>query len=416
MTLIQGVAARAGLLARRHAAIAAVALVALAFGAGGAAAQAEKEVRFGASLSLTGGKATEGRLVKDGYDFMVRHINKAGGIPIGNDKYKVSIVYYDDESDANTAVKLVEKLIVEDKVNLLLGPYSSAVTLPASAVSEKYQVPMVIAHGAATALFERGYKYLFATLTTIDQYFGNIVQMASELSPRPQTVALITEDSLAPQLSVTAAAKRAADLGLEVVYRDSYPTGSKDWSTMLAAVRSKNPDMVLAAGYTGDMIPLARQAKEMGVQPKLFGFMLGPTLPGFKEALGADSNYLLEPVQWSKTMGWKDQVFGWSSQDYARMFKEEFGYEPDYHPPQSSAALMVYYHALGKAGGLDPQKVRDAIAATDIMTFYGPVRFDEAGRNIAKGMAVVQIQDLQPVVVYPAKVAEGKLVYPRPKP
>ena len=123
-------------------------------------------------MSLTGKLATHGKNVKDGYDFMVKHINERGGIPIGGKKYKVEIKYYDDASDAKTAVKLIEKLIVEDGIKLLLGPYSSGVTFPASSVAEKHKVPMVEAHGAATTIFERDYKYLFATLNTVDQYSG----------------------------------------------------------------------------------------------------------------------------------------------------------------------------------------------------------------------------------------------------
>ena len=393
----------------------AVAALALgAFAASPAAlADEEKVVTFGASLSLTGRMATEGRLVKDGYDFMVDHINDAGGIPVGEDSYRVEIVYYDDESDADAAVRLVERLLVEDEVDFLLGPYSSTTTFPASTVAERYEVPMVVAHAAATTIYERDYRYLFATLNTIDQYFGNVIDMAAGLDPKPATIALLGEDTLAPSLSLEYAAKRAEEHGIEVVYHEVYPTGTMDISSMMAAIRDADPDILLAGGYTADMILLARQAKEMGVQPELFGFLLGPTLPGFMEALGADAENLVEPVQWSRNMAWVDPVFGWSAEDYAVMFEERFGYEPDYHPPQSSAAVMVYYHALQEAGTLDRQAVRDAIAATDIMTFYGPVRFDEAGRNVGKGMAVVQLQGDRPVVVFPTDVAEGELVYPR---
>ena len=130
-----------------------------------AGAAAQDVVRFGAALSITGSKATEGRLVKDGYDFYVKHVNERGGIDIGGKKHKVEIVYYDDESDPKTTVKLVEKLIVEDGIKFLLGPYSSGATFPASSVAEKYRIPMVEAHGAATTIFERGYEYIFAVLT-----------------------------------------------------------------------------------------------------------------------------------------------------------------------------------------------------------------------------------------------------------
>jgi branched-chain amino acid transport system substrate-binding protein len=376
--------------------------------------KAEDAIRFGASLSLTGKMATEGRLVKDGYEFYVKHINALGGIPIKGKKYKVEIVYYDDESDPKTAARLVEKLIVEDNIKFLLGPYSSSCTFPASSVAEKYKLPMVEAHGAATTIFERGYKYIFATLCTVDQYTGNILKMAVESNPRPQTIALINENTLFPQLAMDGAAKQSTPLGLKVVYKEKYPSGTKDLSSMLAVVREKNPDILLAGGYTADMILLVKQATEMGLKPKMFGLMLGPTLPGFVDALKQDAEYILEPIQWSASMSWKDDVFGYTAADYARLFEQDFGYKPDYHPPQSSAALLVYHHALQKVGVEDPQKVRDAIAQTDIMTFYGPIRFNEKGMNIAKGMAVVQLQDGKPVLVYPKAGAEGKLIYPIP--
>lgn len=376
--------------------------------------QADDLIRFGASLSLTGRMATEGRRVRDGYDFYVKHINALGGIAIRGKKYKVDIVYYDDESDPKTATRLVEKLIVEDKVHFLLGPYSSSCTFPASSIAEKYKIPMVAAHGAATNIYERGYKYIFATLNTVDQYTGNILKMAAELTPRPQTIALINENAPFPQLGMDGAERQAKELGINVVYKQKYPTGTKDLSSMLAAVRDKKPDIVLAGGYTGDMILLVKQATEMGLKPKMFGFLLGPTLPGFVESLKQEAEYLLEPIQWSANMAWKDDVFGYTAAEFSRLFEKEFGYKPDYHPPQSAAALLVYQHALQKAGTLDPQKVRDAIAQTNIMTFYGPIRFNEKGMNIVKGMAVIQIQNGKPVVVYPKSAAEGKLVYPIP--
>ncbi len=392
-------------------AVALAALGGLALASAGSA-RAQDVVRFGAALSITGSKATEGRLVKDGYDFYVKHVNERGGIDIGGKKHKVEIVYYDDESDANTTVKLVEKLIVEDNIKFLLGPYSSGATFPASSVAEKYRIPMVEAHGAATTIFDRGYKYIFAVLNTVDQYTSNIVRMAADNGAK--TVALINENALFPQLGIDGAASQSEAAGMKVVYKEKYPPKTKDLSSMLAAAKATNPDVIIAGGYTGDMILLAKQAAEMGVSPKMMGFLLGPTLPGFREALGKDAEYLLEPIQWSSNMPWKDDVFGYTAAEFAELFKRDFGYEPDYHPPQSAAALLVYHHALQKVGELDPQKVRDAIAATDIMTFYGPIRFNEKGQNVAKSMAVVQIQNGEPVVIYPTKFATGKMVYPIP--
>jgi len=174
-------------------------------------------------------------------------------------------------------------------------------------------------------------------------------------------------------------------------------------------MKATSPDMIIAGGYTNDMILLARQIGQVGLKPKLLGYLLGPTLPGFVKALGADAELTLEPVQWSLNVPYKDVTFGWTAKGYAEAFDKIYGHIPDYHPIQSGAALQVYYHAFQKAGGFDPQKVRDAIAATDIVTAYGPIRFNEKGQNIAKSMSVIQIQDGKPVVVYPADTAEGTL-------
>ncbi|WP_418316557.1 amino acid ABC transporter substrate-binding protein [Piscinibacter sakaiensis] len=379
----------------------------------GLPAQAQQDtITFGAALSLTGKVSTEGRLAKEGYDIYVEEINKRGGIKVGGKSYKVAIKYYDDQSDASTSVKLYEKLINEDGIKLLLGPYSSGITFAASAVTEKYQLPMVAAHAAATNVYSRGFKYLFATLTPVDQYTGNFIKMAAAANPRAQRVALIHENALFPQASIDAAERQAKEAGLEVVYKAAYPSGTKDFAAMVEAVKAARPDALIAAGYTGDLIVVARQTSEQKVPLKMIGFTLGPTLPGFVEALGSRAEHILEPVQWTSDLAWKDEIFGWTAKDYADLCKARLGHECDYHPPQSTAALEVYQRAIEKAGSLDPQKVRDALAQTNIMTAYGPVRFNERGQNIAKGMSVVQLQNGKPVVVFPLEGAKAKFIYP----
>jgi branched-chain amino acid transport system substrate-binding protein len=278
---------------------------------------------------------------------------------------------------------------------------------------QQHRVPMVEAHGASTPIFEQGNKYVFGTLNTVEQYFESVLKMAMEATPRPKTLAVLNENALFPQLSVDAAVKLAKPLGLEVVYSERYPSGIKDLSSQLAVIRSKNPDIFLAAGYIGDMLLLARQANEAGVKPKLFGMALGPTHPRFVESLGTIAEGMVEPVQWAPSMPWKDEIFGFTAREFADLFKKEYGYEPDYHPPQSMAALQVFQRAIEKTGSLDPEKVRDAIAQTNIMTAYGPVKFDARGVNVGKAMAVVQIQGGKPVVVWPATAADGALRYPR---
>jgi branched-chain amino acid transport system substrate-binding protein len=372
-----------------------------------ASAQTADTIRFGASLPLTGALATYGKRVKDGYDFYARHVNDVGGIDIGGKKYKVSITYYDDESKTDTALKLYEKLITEDGIKYLLGPYGSGASMPVTALAERNRLPIVIAHGASTPIYTRGFKYVFGTLNTVDQYTDQIVRMASENNLK--RLALINENALFPQLGIDAAAEQAKKYGMEVVYKETFPNPIADLSSQLIRIKEAKPDLIIAGGYNAGMLLLAKQIKEVGVSTRLLGFLLGPTDPNFIPSLKEAAENTLEPVQWTPNAPWKDSIFGYTAMEFAREFEKEAGYWPDYHPPQSVAALEVYHHAFQKAGSLDPQKVRDAIESTDIMTLYGPVRFNNLGENIGKSMSVVQVQDGKTVVVYPLKEAEAKL-------
>lgn len=379
-----------------------------------APARAEDVITFGSALSLTGKMATEAVEVQKGYDFYVRHINERGGVKVGDKMMKVAIKYYDDESDAANSVKLYERMINEDGIKLLLGPYSSGVTMAVSSVNEKYHIPMVVAHAAAQAIYDRHYRYIFAVLTPVDQYTSNFIKMSVE--HKAQRVALINENDLLPRQAIEGAAVQAKAAGLEVVYTGVYPTGTKDFTSMMQVMGSHTPDTLIVGGYTGDIITMRRQMAEQGQKIKMMGVTLGPTLPGFIETLGPLAEGMLEPVQWTPADPVKDQFLGWTAADYASLYQKEMGRVPDYHPPQSSAAVEVFVHAIETTGSLDPEKLRDAIAATDMQTFYGAIRFNEKGQNIGKGMSVVQVQGGKLQTVYPPAAATAPLVYPMDKP
>lgn len=375
-------------------------------------------IKFGATMSLTGGLAAEAKTAKDGYDFIADAINKKGGIPVGKKHYKVEIVYYDDQSNANNAVQLYDKLITQDKVDFLLGPYSSGVTLATSTEAEKYKIPMVDAHAATPAIYERGYKYLFGTLNVIDQYTAPLFQMMKMIKGpnAPKTVAIMAENALAPQAFASSAAAQAKKYGFQVVYQQSFPNPTADFSPLLTAVQQAKPDIVLTGGYTLGMIGLVKQAAQLHMQVPAWMFMLGPTVPGFLPSVGREGEYLMEPIQWAANFNptIHDEIFGWNAKAFSKAFFRAKGYLPDYHPPQSAAALEVYYKALNQVGSLDKQKVRDAIAKIHLRSFYGNVCFNKLGEESCKSMGIAQIQGGHPVVVWPAQFAQRKLVYPAP--
>jgi branched-chain amino acid transport system substrate-binding protein len=232
---------------------------------------------------------------------------------------------------------------------------------------------------------------------------------------RPKTVAILHENALAPTAFGQSAEAAARRLGFRVVYKESFPQGA-DFAPIMSALKARKPDVVLTGGYTLGMITLVRQAAEQDVRVPMWMFMLGPTVPGFLQSVKRLGEYLLEPVQWAPNFNPKlrDEIFGWNARQFAREFKRDIGYVPDYHPPQSAAALEVYYKAIRQAGSLDRKKVRDKIARIRLRSFYGNVCFNAKGVEACKSMGIIQIQGGRTVVVWPKKFAQAKLVYPAP--
>jgi branched-chain amino acid transport system substrate-binding protein len=151
------------------------------------AAQAKVEgdtIILGSAISLTGKYSTNGIHAKNGYELAVKKINETGGVKIGGKSYKLKVVYYDDESTPARGAQLAERLIKQDGVKYMLGPYSSGLTKAVAPVTEKYKIPMVEAEGASRSLFTQGYKYLFAVLSTSEQYLASSIALAAEIAKK----------------------------------------------------------------------------------------------------------------------------------------------------------------------------------------------------------------------------------------
>ena len=384
---------------------------------GGCAAGAASAgtITFGAADSLTGSTSNEGKYTKDGYDFAIEAINNIGGVNVAGKCYKLAVKYYDDESNADTSAKLTEKLITEDKVNLLLGPYGSGPTRTASVISEKYKVPMVEANGAAEDIFNRGFKYAFGILSPGKNYLRGVLEMALAQDKSLKTVAILVENDVFA-LEVAAGAKAFAESnGMQVVYNEKYPSATKDVSSLLTVVKGLNPDIILGSGHLQDSILIVKQGKDLGLNAKVWGFSVGPATPEFRNSLKKDADYVYGGAQWTSALKYNgDDVFK-TSDNYTKLFMAKFNYQPPYQSAESSAAVITYQKAIEKAGSFEPDKVRDALVSLDFISFYGQVKFDARGVNIYKPMAVEQYQpDGSKYTVWPADVAEAKPQFPTP--
>ncbi len=391
-------------------------IVALNVGVRPAPARADANtIVFGAALAATGRDAREGALTKEGYDFWKDYVNSHGGLKVGGKTYKVDIEYADDETNPQTSARLVEKFINEDHINLILGPYGSATAFASAAVVERYKVPMVEANGASEKIFSQGYKYTFAVLSPARRYLEGIIDLALHQKPAPHTVAVVAANDLFSLEVIQGASDYAIAHRMQVVYNNKYPADTTDVSGIVSAIKAANPDIILNGGHLQDALLLQKAFKEQNVLAKAYGYSVGPDTPDFRKSLGADANYVFGGTQWSVTAKYKGAPgFISTSQEYAKEFAAKYGHDPDYHNAESTAGCLAFQYAIEKANSLDPQKVRDALAALDVVTFYGLLKFDERGINVYKPMATNQIQNGQLMTVWPSGVANAQPMYPAP--
>ncbi len=377
------------------------------------AASAEDLLKIGAAVSLTGPFSREGQLLRDGYDLWKDTVNAKGGIRVGATSYKVEIIYYDDESKAPTSARLTEKLLTEDKVAFLFGPYSSGIATATASISERYKVLTLAPMATANSLYSRGYKYIFTPSPLADTGLFPLLTMASEFTPKPTKVAIVGPDDLFPNVTGDGAAKRAQELGFKIVYQGKYPKTATDLSAVVTQLKAADPDIVLATGYAQDTILLVKSMQELRLKPKMVGVAMSIGVDDFRTALGTGAEGLMGVDYWVPTLTYKDTVFG-DSAGFAKAFEAKYKKPPTYHAASGAAAGVVLGLALQKAGTFETGAVRTAMLGLRGQTFYGPVQFDDNGVNTLATLNASQIVGGAPKVIYPEAVRNVAPVFPKP--
>jgi len=378
-----------------------------------------QDIVLGAAVSQSGKYSTNGQHTMNGYNMAIERINANGGVEIAGKKHKLVIKYYDDESTPARGAELAERLISQDGIQFMLGPYSSGLTKAIAPVTEKHGVPMVEANGASRSLFTNGYKYLFAVLSTSEQYLASAITLAAEQAkadgrdPSSLKVAMAFENDPFSQDIRAGVMDDAAKYGMKIVIDDKLPKNLTDMTPTMTKVRALKPDLLVVSGHSKGASTTIRQLSEQNVYVPMLA-MTHCDSADIIGKFGAAAEDTLCAAQWAPTLTYSDSLMG-SAADFAKAFKEKYGYAPPYQAAESAAAIEVYADAFKRAGSLDQGAVRDALAATDMQTFYGNIKFDATGKNTAKPMVLYQVQDGALKVVAPTKWAEAKVNFPRAK-
>jgi branched-chain amino acid transport system substrate-binding protein len=377
----------------------AVALLALL---GSTGAEAQAPIRIGASLSLTGTYAKPGTYQKEGYEVCADELNAKGGL-LGR---KVEFVMYDDQSATQTAQRLYEKLITEDKVDAVMGPYSSAITESVAGISEKYRKVLVSPLAATTSIFRQGRKYIFMVISPAEVYLEGLVDMAAKRGLK--TIAIVNEDTLFPKATVAGTAELAKKRGLQIVLQEAYPKGNTDFSALLVKIKAANPDVIAAATYFDDAVAITRQMRELNVNPKMFGVTVGGDIPEFYTLLKQNAEYVYGSTQWDEALPYPGQ------KEFLSAYMKKFKHEPSYHAAAGYAGCLIYAEGVRRAKSLDADLVRAELLKLKMRTAFGDYAVDQDGFQIAHKMVMIQWQDGKRLVVWPDDLANGKMRYPTP--
>ncbi|TGQ50672.1 ABC transporter substrate-binding protein [Mesorhizobium sp. M1C.F.Ca.ET.193.01.1.1] len=379
--------------------------------------------KAGVITSLSGENILGGNLTKQGYDLWADAIKAKGGVEVAGDRFKVEMFYGDDQSSPATGADAAERLIVQNGVDVLFGPYTSGSTIAVQPICQKYQVPMISGSAESPNVWKAKPEFNFGIIPAVDTTSGLSLGVLAKLSnPAAKTVAVISVNEPFSKETGEGFRDGAKAAGLELATYELVPPEG-DLTPVISKIAALNPDIVAVGGHEEVLINVVKTSKSLNYRPKALIMHYGITNPAFAQALGADADGTTGVVVWLPTVSYKDDLFG-TAKDFAQMAQKKLGGEPDYTAAACAASGLVLGDALkrlGKKPALTPEDrvaLKDAIAETDIQTFYGPIKFEKDGPhyhdNIQPVPVLVQIQGGKTVAVGPKEAAAADYIYPLP--
>ncbi|MBB3176968.1 amino acid ABC transporter substrate-binding protein [Variovorax sp. Sphag1AA] len=364
-------------------------------------AQADKPIRIGYSMARTGMLANATPSQNNTYELWKEQVNARGGMDVGGVKRKVEFVTYDDQSKPEQAVRIYEKLITDDKVDLLLAPWGTPFQIAIAPVLEKFKFPMVGNTAASVSLRQVKPGYIWFPTSAIPDRIG--VELTAMLKANNVKSAVV----IANVLPFTKEIKNYLEpelkkAGIEIKLSTEYPPDIKDMTSILTQVKQANPDAVLALAYPGDSVLYAKQAKELGLTSPVQFIAIGPSDAFFAKAVGPSvAEDVITIAHWSPRPEWK------GSQAFYDAYVKKFGEDPDYlNSALAWMSLEILETAVAK-DGLDKAKIRDTISKDTFETINGKVKFDGV-QNTITPTAFVQTQKGKLQIVWPKSIATGQ--------
>lgn len=382
-------------------------------------AHAANAIKIGLTISTTGNYTFASSQGFKGIKIWAETVNEKGGLEINGKKTPIELVYYDDRSDKETVVKLYEKLINEDKVDVCFAPFGSTLTAAAAAITEKYGKMLVIWSAAADSIYEQGYKYVVsATEAPVSLMPKPEVDHMASLGVKKVAIIYVDEPFPAGLAQYTKSLSEAK--GMEVVMYEKFSPGTKDFSVLLQKVKMSRPDGFYASAYLDDQKIMIRQMKEANFMPS-YVYMVYSGMPQWAD-LGEEGFYIFGHTLYHESLNWKVNA-GLSREEFEKAFNEKFPKSenpPDFQTSLAYGSGVLFGKFAETANSLDAAALKKAALdlSKKVTVMTGPYEIDQTGKQLQMPFIVTQVQPQKGkqelVLLYPDAVATGKIVYPIP--
>ncbi len=363
---------------------------------------------FSIPLPLTGSQSSFGEIEKEAYLIAMEEINEKGGIR----GKKISLVFEDSQGKPEISRAIAEKLIDQNKQVVLFGEYSSSCSKAIAAVAEERKVPYMVVTGAADDITMQNYQYVFRLNPSTKYYSTGLVSFLKEVV-KPKTMVILYESSDFGVSGAKSIKEDVAPLGIKILAEEKYEKGAPDFKPILTKIKALNPDIIYMVSYVMDASLIMKQIKELRINAKLFaGGAAGFAIPEFLTNSGDAAEYVVTATLWSPEVNYPN------AKEFAAKFEKKTGKAPSYHAAEAYSALYVIADALNRAKDLTPESIREALSQTDMITVFGPVKFENKegfqNQNFMETL-VLQVINNKHETIWPEKFASKKYIYPIPK-
>ena len=368
---------------------------------------AQQTIKVGIPTSLTGRHAPFGQHQKRAFDLALEEINAAGGAK----GRKLEWVYADDQSKPETALTAAQKLFEDKEIILLTGEYSSSNTYPICAQAEKNKMPFLVSCAAADNMTQSGWKYIFRMVQPASEFDTGLQDFMLKVA-KAKSMVILHENTLFGTSTAKAMKEWADTNKINVPLFEAYEAGLVDFKPLLFKVKALNPDVLYVISYLMDATLIARQTKEIDLNPRMFaGSAAGYSIPEFLDGAGDAAELVYSSTMWERTVKFPGAM------EFDQKYRKKYNIIPPYHAAQAYAAAYVVWDVMKRTKEFTREAVREALVPTNVMTIYGPITFKSYGKFTQQTQLptlLLQVQKKKFEIVWPADLSTAKYTYPVP--